>query len=226
MTRTTNARIAGITFLLYIAVGLTALTLYGRATDGEGVAAKLARIAEHAVEMRIAILLSFMTCFAALTLAVTLYAITRDEDHELAMLGMICRIAEGVLGGAFLVSSLGLLWLATARGTNAPEVGAARTLATFFLRMEGWSPTISATFFAVGSSLFSWLLLRGRMVPVLLARLGVIASVLLVVLLPMQLAGFPGGMVFLLMWLPMLVFEVVLALWFLTKGVAPLAAGA
>jgi hypothetical protein len=31
-------------------------------------------------------------------LAVTLYGITRDEDHELAMLGLVCRVAEGVLG--------------------------------------------------------------------------------------------------------------------------------
>jgi len=38
-------------------------------------------------------------------------------------------------------------------------------------------------YFAVGSTLFSWLLLRGRMIPVTLASLGVVASVMLVVLL-------------------------------------------
>jgi Domain of unknown function (DUF4386) len=83
-----------------------------------------------------------------------------------------------------------------------------------------------AIFFAVGSTIFSWLLLRGRMIPVPLAWLGVIASVLLVVILPLQLAGLFGGLmswsapVTWLVWLPMLVFEVVLALWLLIKGVA------
>ena len=36
----------------------------------------------------------------------------------------------------------------------------------------------SALFFAVGSTIFAWLLLRGRMVPIWLARFGVLASVL------------------------------------------------
>ena len=38
MTRTTNARIAGVTFLVYIAAGITSMVLYARATEGEGVA--------------------------------------------------------------------------------------------------------------------------------------------------------------------------------------------
>ncbi len=84
----------------------------------------------------------------------------------------------------------------------------------------------ATVFFAVGSTLFSWLLLRGRMIPIPLAWLGVIASVLLVVILPLQLTGLFGGptdwsaSATWLVWLPMLVYEVVLALWLLIKGVA------
>jgi hypothetical protein len=77
----------------------------------------------------------------------------------------------------------------------------------------------SATFFAVGSALFSWLLLRGRMIPVALAWLGVLASILVVVCHPLQLAGLLGGPITSLMWYPMLVFEVTLALWLIIKGV-------
>ena len=84
----------------------------------------------------------------------------------------------------------------------------------------------AAIFFAVGSTLYSWLLLRGRLIPVALAAwLGVLASVLLVVILPLQLAGLFGGptswsaSVTWLVWLPMLVFEVAFALWLLIKGV-------
>ncbi len=79
---------------------------------------------------------------------------------------------------------------------------------------------LTATFFAVGSTLFSWLLLRGQMIPSPLAWLGVVASVLLVVGPPLQLAGFLAGPVTRLIWLPMLVFEVPLGLWLLLKGVA------
>ncbi len=69
-------------------------------------------------------------------------------------------------------------------------------------------------------SFFSYLLLRGRMIPVPLAWLGVVASVLLLVVLPTQLLGFPTEPVGWFLWLPMLVFEVTLGLWLIVKGAA------
>ena len=217
MTRTTNARIAGSTFLFYIAVGISSAVLFGRATSGEGVAAKLAGIAQHASNVRITVVLDLLCCFSALVLAVTLYAITREEDPDLAMLALTCRVGEGVIGAVGILSTLGLLWLATAAGANAPDTAAAHALGAFLLR---GNVALTATFFAVGSTLFSYLLLRGRMIPIPLAWLGVVASVLLVVGLPLQLAGFLRGPVTSIMWLPMLAFEVPLALWLLIKGVA------
>ena len=77
----------------------------------------------------------------------------------------------------------------------------------------------TATFFAVGSTLFSYLFLRGRMIPMPLAWLGVVGSALLVVGLPLQLAGFFRGLGAQLMWLPVAVFELTLGPWLLIKGV-------
>jgi hypothetical protein len=51
-----------------------------------------------------------------------------------------------------------------------------------------------------------------------MAWLGVVASILLVVVLPLQIAGILGGPITQFMWLPMLAFEVSLALWLLIKG--------
>src|SRR3954470_5694408 len=163
MTRTGNARLAGFTFLLYIAAGIASMMMAGRA----GVTSVLA----------------VLTSFCALVLGVTLWAITREVDPDLAMMALVCRVIEA-----------------------APGPG--------------------EIYFAVGSTLFSWLLLRGRMIPVALAWLGVIASAFLVVLIPLQLAGLFGGArawsspVTWFLWLPMLVFEIALAFWLLIKGVA------
>jgi hypothetical protein len=164
MTLKTNARVAGVTVFLYLAAGITSLALAGR---------------PQATNM-----LALATSFSALVLGVTLYAITREQDRDLAMLGLTCRVIEA---------------------------------------MPGVPGTI---FFAVGSALFSWLLLRGRMIPAALAWFGVLASLLLVVILPLQRAGLvgPGANWFSsatwLVWLPMLVFEVIFAVWLLAKGVA------
>ena len=157
------ARVAGITFLLYIAAGMTSLAMAG--------------------QTNLTAVLSLLTSFSALVLGVTLYMITRGQGPALALLALTCRVLEATSGEA-------------------------------------------AIYFAVGSTLFSWLLLRGRRIPVALAWLGVFASVLLVVIQPLQLAGLFGGparwsaSVTWLVWLPMLVFEVTLALWLIVKGVA------
>ncbi|HVS01083.1 MAG TPA: DUF4386 domain-containing protein, partial [Thermoanaerobaculia bacterium] len=213
MTRATNARVAGVTFLVYIAAGVAAMALFGRATSGQGIAAKLASLARHATDVRVFVLLTLLTSLSALVLAVTLHAITREEDPDLALLALACRVGEGLIGSLAIPRTLGLLWLATATGADAPGPGAAQALGGYLLRGQA-----GASFFAIGSTLFAYLLLRGRMVPAVLAWLGVIASVLLVVFLPLQMAGLVGGAstfwagVGWLVWMPMLVFEVGLAL--------------
>jgi hypothetical protein len=164
MTRRTNARVAGVTFLVYIAAGISSLSLSGRTQITEVLAALMS--------------------MSALVLGVTLYAITRDEDPDLALLALTCRVIEAVPG----------------------QTG--------------------ALFFAVGSTLFAWLLLRGRMIPVALAWLGVVASALLVAILFLQRAGLFGSAVgwasamTWVVWFPLLVFEVALAFWLIVKGVA------
>jgi hypothetical protein len=220
MTRRTNARVAGFTFLFYIAVALTGMILSNRATSGEGTAAKLASIAQHASDMRVAVVLELLSCFCALVLAVTLYAITRDQDPDLAMLAMTCRVAEGVIGAVSLPRTLGRLWLATATGENVPDPAAANALGAVLLKLPSWNTILAATFFAVGSTLFAYLLLRGRMVPVTLAWLGVLGSILTVAGLSLQLVGILHSPITDLMWIPVAVFEVWLALWLLIKGAA------
>lgn len=159
----TYARVAGFTFLFYIAAGVTSMALGSESQVGD--------------------VLLLIQSFSALVLGVTLYALTYKQGLALAMLALTCRVAEAIQYGE------------------------------------------SAIYFAVASLLFSWLLLRGRMIPAVLAWLGVLASGLLVVVLPLQLAGLFGGSmswsasITWIVWLPMLAFEVTLALWLMIKGV-------
>lgn len=217
MTRRNNARLAGFSYLLYIAVAFPSMMLMNRATGGQGMAAKLASMVVHATDVRLAAVLSLIGCFCALALAVTLYAITRDQDRDLAMLGLTCRVAEGVVGAASIPVTLALLAIASATGSDAPDPAATRALGAFVLD-QTW--LISATFFAVGSTLFAWLLLRGRMVPSWLAGLGVVVSAVVAVGLPLQIAELLTGLITQLMWLPVAVFELTLAVWLIVKGVA------
>ena len=218
MTRRTNARIAGIAYLLYIAVAFPSMLLSDRATAGADPAAKIVTMAQHAADIRLTVVLSMIGGLCALVLAVTLYAITRDQDRDLAMLGLTCRVAEGVIGAAAHPATLGLMSIVTAANSSSSDTGAVQALAAFVLN-QPW--TIGAWFFALGSTTFSWLLLRGRMVPVWLAWLGVVSSALVAIALPLQIARVLAGPATQLVWLPVAVFELVIAVWFILKGVAP-----
>lgn len=160
MTLRTNSRLAGIAYLLYIAAGISTMML---------------RDSPHATE-----LLNVTMVFCALILGVTLYALTRDQDRDVAMIAMLCRVLEA-----------------------APGPG--------------------EIYFAVGSTLFTWLLLRGRLIPSALAWLGVVSSGGLVLLLTVQMAGVWNlgwsSPITWVVWLPMLVFELAFAVWLLTKGI-------
>jgi hypothetical protein len=221
MTQRTNARVAGFAFLFYIAVGITQMVL-ASPTQADDTAARLALIARHAWRMRLNIVLTLVICATAVVLAAALYAITRDEDRNVAVLGLSFRVGEGVLAALGALTSLGVLWLAT----DVAQVPATATLAELLLQLQAWNVTIIATFFALGSTAFSWLLLRGRLIPVPLAWLGVVASLILVVGLPLRLVDAIGGTATQLMWLPMALFEIPLGFWLLIRGVRPSAAHA
>ena len=128
---------------------------------------------------------------SAVILALTLFVVTRVEQPVVAALGLIFRLAEGTLGSALDLTGITL---------SQPTL-------------------VDATLFAIGSTFFCWLLLRGHMLPRALAWTGVVASVILVVGLPLQLGGLLGAPLTMLMWMPMLAFEVPGGLWLLAKGV-------
>ncbi len=214
MTRATNARLAGFCFLFYIGAGIAALTLFRRASGGAGVEERLASLAEHSLLAGGTLLLDVAQSFVALILGVTLYALTRDVDRDLAMLGLASRFAEGLVGAAGIAKTRTLLWIATA-GAGAPAGAAAQPLAASLFHGD---PTLAALFFAAGSTLFCWLFLGGRWVPRPLAWLGLVASSLLVAGLPLQLAGWVTTPWMMMLWLPMLAFEVPFALWLLFRG--------
>jgi uncharacterized protein DUF4386 len=224
MTRNASARLAGASYLLYIAVAFPSMVLSDAATAGATNAAKLASIATHLGTMRLTAVLGLLTAFTAFALAVGLYGITRDEDHELAVFALVCRVGEGVLNAASPLTTVGLIWLATRAASGAVPSDAAETIAGYLLETSRWGPAVGGTLFAVGSTIFSYLLLRGRIIPAPLAWLGVVASVLLVVVLPLELGGVVRGLVVQLSWLPMAAFELTLGPWLLIKGAAPPAA--
>lgn len=223
MKAKTNGRIAGAMFLLYTATAVAEMVLLSRAVNGTAVAATLGDISRHAASMRAVVLLSTATIIDAVFLGASLYALTRDTDRDIALLALSCRLVEAVINVIPTLAFAAVLWLVTEGATASVDALTGRSLAVFLLRIPRWSNTVSATCFGVGSILFSYLFLRARSIPALLACLGVVASVLVVVGASLQFVGVTEARWFL--WMPILPFELMLAFWLLIKGVSVNGAG-
>ena len=212
MKRTANARIAGFTFLAYIAIGIAHMAVFRRATAGIDAAARLESARNHAAALQMAPLLTLAMAAAALILAVTLHALTRDEDADLATLSMSFRIGEGIVA-VMPITAMGTAWLA-----GNPDAAGVSPLAGLLFSAGAWQTTVAATLFAAGSLGFSWLMLRGRLIPRPLGWLGVAASAQLLVMLPLELIDVVNGALAQAMWLPMAAFEIPLGIWLLVTG--------
>lgn len=220
MTLKTNARFAGFAFIIYIAIGITSLVLGNRMFAGaEGTNAKLAAIAQNPMISQIIVLLTLIMALCALVLAVTIYALTRDWDRDLAMIAMLCRVGEGIIAVLAPVVTLGLLWIAT-NASSIPNASQENTLAAYLFKIESLTGTVAAICFSMGSMIYTYIFLRSRTIPKWLAWLGVFASAVLIIVLPLQLASFiKDGLLTQLIWIPMLVFELTFAVWLIVKGV-------
>ena len=152
------------------------MVLVQRGSAGADARARLAQVAAHASDLRVAIILATIASFCALTLAVTLYRVTRDVDADIARFAMLCRVGEGINGAPYLLALMALLWLATTPDGPLPD---AATLTTLTTKVMTWNTNAGATLFAAGSTGFCYLLLRGRLIPVTLAWIGVVVVVVL-----------------------------------------------
>jgi hypothetical protein len=219
MTRRTNARVAGATFLLYIVVGITDLIVFGGTDSGSTPAARLESIASNASVVPAQIGVALTICVIATTLGASLYGLTREEDHELALLAFVFRAMEGMVAAIAPLFTLALLFLATNGGApTSADAAATNAIAGVLFKVSAWKATVAAILFSFGSTIFTWLMLRGGMIPRPLAVLGFAASILLVAVIPLQLMGIlTGGMVN-LVWVPMALFEIPLGFWLIIKG--------
>jgi len=181
----------------------------------------LSNISESTLSVRLGVLTLIVSSISTFILAAMLYAITKHQDKNLAILALSCRAAEAALYAVGITSVLTLLSLSEGTASaSGNELSSAQAIGDFVSNAWSLSTNIGAIFFAVGSALYSYLFFKARSIPVLLSLLGLVASLILVVGVPLQTAasrstvdGASGAI-----WIPMIIFELSTGLWLLIKG--------
>ncbi|HEX5437800.1 MAG TPA: DUF4386 domain-containing protein [Gemmatimonadaceae bacterium] len=213
-----DARWAGIAFLVYIVLTMTSTTMFGNVLGSGDIAQQLGDLTRMMSQARVTVVLDLLQVVCALVLAVTLFRLTKAVDATVAMLAMMFRVGEGVLGASALRGKLGLIWLASSGGHAAPQIDV-NSMATYFLHEPDLR--LAAFSFIIGGFLFAYLLLRGRLVPAVIAWIGVVTQGAQMVCVPLWIAGFIGAAPVNGLWMLILAYEIPVGVWLMVRGVRP-----
>lgn len=217
-----SARVAGAAYLLIIVIAMLNVTLVDSALIVPGDAAATARnIVSQGLLFRLGAVGILLMYASVVVLSVALYAVLKPVGRTLALLALLLRTGEAVLGAATVL--LGQMALLLLDGTHAPggiQADQAQALAGLLLDSRTAGLDLVLVFVGLGGTLFCYLFLVSKYVPRLLAAWGVItyASMLLLALVSMLLPDHPE-MIEVVLYGFGTAFEVVFGLWLLLKGI-------
>ncbi len=212
-----SARIAGALFITAAVAGILSLPFVAPTGDPE----YLTKAAENGNQVVAGALLQVIMAGACAGIAIWLYPVLRRHDEALALGSVGFRIIEAVL---LVVSALSVLSLLTLSQeyvrAGAPEVSYFPTLGTLLLAMRDWTGLLlSQIAFGLGALMYYRIFYQSRLIPRWLSGWGAAAIVLhLSAALLEMIGGVPLPPATILLHLPILVNELVLAVWLIAKG--------
>ncbi len=163
-TQHTYARFAGLMFLIVLAASIAGLLL-SEIVAGSGTFDERAhRIIESEGLYRVALVCSLGGSLATILLATALYVAVKPVDGTLALVALLFRTGESVIGAVGIVTSFAVLQMGLAvRDAGAFDASQLGALAS--LLSAGASTEIAAIFFSLRSTVFFYVFLRSTYIP-------------------------------------------------------------
>jgi len=221
-----TAIIAGVLFIIYTSVDILSFLFLGPVTAPN----YLVSVSANRGLVGIGALLLLIGGACASGIAISLYPVLKKFNAGLALGAVGFRISEGVLR---FVSVCGLLSLITLSQqfvkAGAPDSSYFQTLGVLVYAGYHWVGNVGSLLaFSIGCLLYYIIFYRTKLVPRWISVWGLVAAILAMVSCALATVGLitPFGTVQVVMALPMLPQEMVLAAWLIVKGFNPSAIAA
>jgi hypothetical protein len=216
----TIARIVGFLYLFTNATAIFAFSARGKLIVPRDAVQTATNIVASERLFRIAIATELITAVGVVILVWGLYVILKPIDRNVVWLATFLRLAENfVLAFITVQEFAALAFLKGATSLQAFDTQQLQGLAYTFLRVYGDAFNIGFLFLGLGSAVFSYLWLRSRYIPRLLAAWGIFASSVMA-LMSLAIIVFPKlaamGLTYMM---PMGIYEFGLGFWLLIKGI-------
>ncbi|RLB36686.1 MAG: DUF4386 domain-containing protein [Deltaproteobacteria bacterium] len=216
------ARVAGAAYLVITIVAL----LYGILVESKLVvsgndAATATNILANESLFRTGIVLVLIIYVSVVVASWALYVILRTVHKNLALLALLLRSAEAIVGAATVLLSFAVLYVLGGNGpSSAFEPEQLHALAGRFLDVRSAGLDIVLIFIGLGATIFCYLLFKSRYIPKPLAAWGILTylSMLSLALVSILFPNHPLMLEHVLYGVGAL-FELVFGLWLVFKGV-------
>ena len=212
---------AGILFIIYTSVDVLSFLFLGPVTAPN----YLVRVSENASLVGTGAFLLIIGGLCASGIAISLYPVLKKFNPVLALGAVGFRISEGVL---MIVSVCALLLIITLSQlfvkAGAPDSSYFQTLGALLYAGYRWVGNVGSLLaFSIGCTLYYVIFYRTKLVPRWLSVWGLVFGILGTISCALVCIGLiaPFGTEQVLMVIPMLPQEMVLAVWLIVKGFNP-----
>ena len=213
-------KVAGLTYIIIILLGIFSVNVIesNLIVPGNN-AATFRNIVEHKFLFRIGVTGEVLMYLLVILLSSSLFIILRTVDKNLAMLALLMRVAEAIIGAATIVlSGLVPLHLITIDKVFPSEQ--IHTLLRLFLDIRGSGLDIVLMFIGVGGSVFCYLFYKSNYVPKFLACWGIFTYLSMLFLSFASLISPDISETFkMVFYIPGGLFELIFGFWLLLKGI-------
>jgi hypothetical protein len=220
-TNRNNARIAGVLFIIGTVAGVLSVVFTGPIL---GASNFLINVSANENQVRIGALLVLIMAFACAGIAIWLYPVLKKHNEALALGSVGFRIIEAVFD---IVATIGLLSLLTLSQeyvkAGAPNASYFQTLGALLLGAHDSITNISLIPFCLGALMYYYVFYQSKLIPRWLSVWGLLAIIMNLtsaLLVMFALIG-PFSTAQVVLSLPILLQEMVFAVWLIVKGFNP-----
>jgi hypothetical protein len=214
------ARVAGLMYLVVILLGIFSVSYIDTNIVVPGNdAATVNNILENELRFRISVLSEIVMYVLVVLLSLALYVVLKSVNNTLALLALLWRLGEAIIGGSVAVLS-GLVPLLFLKHEVAFETEQLQSLAGLFLGVRNAGLDVVLIFIGVGGTLFCYLFYKSKYIPRMLSVWGMF-TYLSMLILAMTSILFPSlsETIKMAFYAPGGLFEIIIGLWLLVKGI-------
>jgi hypothetical protein len=212
---------AGILFIIYTSLDVLSILFLGPVNSTN----YLVSVSENASLVGAGAFLLLIGGACASGIAISLYPVLKKFNPVLALGAVGFRISEGVLRFVSMCVLLSIITLSQLYvKAGAPESSYFQTLGELLLAARGWVSHVGALLaFSIGCTLYYIIFYQTKLVPRWISVWGLVFGILGIVSCALVSTGLiaPVSTVQVVMLIPMLPQEIVLAVWLIVKGFNP-----